>query len=116
MKLWLDAQLPPSMAAWMRVTFGVQTVDHVADLGLLGASDGEIFQAARAAGAMVASKDRDFVDLLDRHGPPPQVLWITCGNTSNTRLRQILQTALPVALALLEAGEPFAEVGAAGHE
>ncbi len=48
------------------------------------------------------TKDADFVGLLERLGPPPQVLWVTCGNTSNARLRQILHTALPAALTLLD--------------
>jgi predicted nuclease of predicted toxin-antitoxin system len=38
----------------------------------------------------VMSKDRDLADLVLRHGPPPQIIWITCGNTSNRRLEEIL--------------------------
>jgi hypothetical protein len=45
-----------------------------------------IFFAARDAGAIVMSKDKDFAQLVLHHGPPPQVIWITCGNTSNARL------------------------------
>jgi predicted nuclease of predicted toxin-antitoxin system len=56
------------------------------------------------------TKDRDFLVLLERFGSPPQVLWITCGNTSNARLRQILQDALSVALKLLEQGESLVEI------
>jgi hypothetical protein len=54
--------------------------------------------------------DRDFVDLLDRLGPPPRVLWLTCGNTSNSRLCSVLQDAGPRAVALLGSGEPLVEV------
>jgi predicted nuclease of predicted toxin-antitoxin system len=36
------------------------------------------------------TKDSDFVDLVERLGPPPQIIWLTCGNTSNLRLREIL--------------------------
>ena len=54
------------------------------DLGLRDAEDEEIFQAAKAAGAVVLTKDADFRHLLDRFGPPPQVLWLTRGNTSPT--------------------------------
>jgi predicted nuclease of predicted toxin-antitoxin system len=32
----------------------------------------------------------DFVHLLDRHGAPPQVIWMRMGNFSNTALQQIL--------------------------
>jgi len=35
------------------------------------------------------TKDVDFVDLLDQHGAPPQVILVTCGNTSNSRLRHL---------------------------
>ena len=58
------------------------------------------------------TKDRDFVDLLHRHGPPPQVIWIRCGNTSNARLREILIATLKDAFDLLGAGEPLIEIDA----
>ncbi len=74
----------------------------IRDLGLLRAKDRDIFQEAREAGAVVMTKDSDFLGLLARLGSPPQLIWITCGNTSNARLRQILQGALPTALELLE--------------
>jgi predicted nuclease of predicted toxin-antitoxin system len=82
------------------------------DLGLRDANDRAIFFAAKQASAIVMTKDSDFSRLLDDYGPPPQVIWITCGNTSNTRLRQILISALPKALELLEAGEKLVEITA----
>jgi predicted nuclease of predicted toxin-antitoxin system len=56
------------------------------------------------------AKDSDFVDLVKRLGIPPQVIWLTCGNTSNTRLRQILIKTLNQAIALLASGEPVIEI------
>jgi predicted nuclease of predicted toxin-antitoxin system len=110
MILWLDAQLPPSAAAWITATFGI--VAHaVRDLGLRDAKDPPIFQAARAAGAVVITKDSDFVEMLQRLGPPPKVLWLTCGNTSNARLREILSRQLPGAIARLDGGESLVEIG-----
>lgn len=47
------------------------------------------------------TKDSDFVQLLDRHGPPPKIIWLTCGNTSNQRMREIFGKYLPQAVALL---------------
>src|SRR5437870_10186521 len=108
--IWLDAQLPPSVAAWITATFGIEA-RAVRDLGLRDAKDPPIFQAARAADAVVMTKDSDFVEMLQRLGPPPKVLWVTCGNTSNARLRDILSRALPAALARLESGESFVEIG-----
>ena len=57
------------------------------------------------------TKDSDFVEMLRRLGPPPRVLWVTCGNTSNTRLREILTRDLPAAVARLESGECLVEIG-----
>jgi predicted nuclease of predicted toxin-antitoxin system len=78
---------------------------------LRDATDIAIFHAARAAGAKLLSKDSDFVDLVQRLGPPPQLLWLTCGNGSNRHLQIVLQSAFPKALALIEAGEPIVEIG-----
>jgi predicted nuclease of predicted toxin-antitoxin system len=56
------------------------------------------------------TKDRDFVDLVERYGSPPQVIWLTCGNTSNARLKEILTATLPDALELLRSGERLVEI------
>jgi predicted nuclease of predicted toxin-antitoxin system len=58
------------------------------------------------------TKDSDFVLLLDTLGAPPQVIWVTCGNTSNARLKEILMNTLSKALALLESGEELVEINA----
>jgi predicted nuclease of predicted toxin-antitoxin system len=55
-------------------------------------------------------KDADFVRLLEELGPPPQIIWITCGNTSNTHLRGLLRSALPRALEMLSSGETMVEI------
>lgn len=111
MRIWLDAQLSPSISAWMSEEFNIDEAFAVQlDPALRRAKDAEIFGAAKKAGAVVMTKDRDFVDLLERLGPPPQVVWITCGNTSNAAMRRILAAALPDALSLLEKGEPLVEI------
>jgi predicted nuclease of predicted toxin-antitoxin system len=109
MTIWVDAQLSPAIAPWIANTFGVTAV-ALRDIGLRDAEDFEIFEAAKAQGAIVITKDRDFVDLVDRYGVPPQIIWLTCGNTSNTRLREILSATLPEALELLRTGEMLVEI------
>jgi len=94
-------------------TFGVEA-QAVHDLGLRDAKDREIYLAARGAGAIVVTKDSDFRDLREQHGSPPQIVWITCGNTSNAHLRSVLSRSLPVAPSLLERSEPLVEIGDAG--
>ena len=106
--LWIDAQLSPALARWMSETFSV-TAHAVRDLGLRDAKDLPIFHAAREAGAVIMSKDSDSVLFLERLGPPPQILWMTCGNTSNARLREIFLKSFPEARARLEQGEPLVE-------
>lgn len=111
MNIWIDAQISPSMAAWIRDNYAVDAV-AVRDLGLRDATDFEIYQAARKNQAVVMTKDSDFILLVDRLGPPPQIIWITCGNTSNARLKEILANALSKALDLLNAGEKLVEINA----
>lgn len=109
MTFWIDAQLPPQLAQWLSNRFGV-SAQAIRDLGLRNAEDKEIFQAAREAGAVLISKDSDFVDLVLHHGPPPQVLWITCGNVSNLHLQTVCEKAFQEAVDLLKAGESVVEI------
>lgn len=110
MKIWVDAQLSPAIAAWINRSFSEVQAASVRALGLRDATDAEIFQAAREAGATLITKDADFIQLLEKRGTPPQVIWITCGNTSNARMREVLADALPKALDLLEEGESLIEI------
>ncbi|MGD0094376.1 MAG: DUF5615 family PIN-like protein [Planctomycetota bacterium] len=109
MTVWVDAHLSQALAPWLARTFGVKAV-HLRELGLRDAKDFPIFQAARIAKAVVLTKDADFPHLVPQHGQPPQVLWLTCGNTSNANLRRILTEALPQALQMLAAGEAVVEI------
>lgn len=104
MIVWVDAQLSPALAPWLIDVFGVEAVS-IRRLGFLGAKDRIIFQAAREAGVVVMTKDADFPFLLERFGPPPAVIWLRCGNTSNAYLKRLLSDALPSALDLIRAGE-----------
>lgn len=60
------------------------------------------------------TKDRDFVDLVERVGSPPQVLWITCGNTSNRALKRIRSSTRAPALELLAGREHLVEISDIG--
>ena len=57
---WLDAQLPPQLAPWLTEAFGVPAFS-AAYLGYRDATDEVIFEAARLAGAVIISKDSDFL-------------------------------------------------------
>jgi predicted nuclease of predicted toxin-antitoxin system len=109
LRVWVDAQLPPSMAEWLAAEPGVEA-QHTFAIGFLGASDQQIWDAARTERAVIVSKDADFVDLVQRHGAPPQVVWVTTGNTTNAALRELIRVAWPYAVTLLRAGEPLVEL------
>lgn len=109
MKLWLDAQLPPGLAGWIEANFPF-SARAVRDLGLRDAEDEEIFRAARVDDAIVVTKDSDFLVLLERYGPPPRVVWVRCGNTTNAHLREIFSNRLALALKLLQEGEHIVEI------
>jgi predicted nuclease of predicted toxin-antitoxin system len=47
MKIWVDAQLPPTLASWLTETFGLEA-SALRDLALRDAQDLEIFEGARA--------------------------------------------------------------------
>lgn len=110
MKLWIDAQLSPALAPWLNETIHGLDAVSLKWLDLRDAEDLDVFMAARKADAVIMTKDSDFIELLTRHGPPPKVIWLTCGNTSNMALRNILHTRLPMALELLTDRDPLVEI------
>ena len=109
MILWLDAHLSPRIARWITDVFGLKAVP-VRDLGLRDAGDQEIFSAARTANVVVITKDSDFVERLERLGSPPKIIWLTCGNTSEAALQELLASTLSEAMRLLDAGDDLVEI------
>jgi predicted nuclease of predicted toxin-antitoxin system len=109
MIIWLDAQLSPAIASWLTREFSVSAI-AVRDLDLRDARDQEIFYAARQANAVFMTKDADFVLLVEKLGAPPQVILLSCGNTSNAQLRQILKRSFDRTMEWLQKGEPVVEI------
>ncbi len=109
MKVWVDANLSPAIAPWMTQEIGCEAWS-VQRLGLLTATDSEIFEKAREEDAVILTKDGDFIDLVNRHGTPPRVVWLSCGNTTNARLRQIMTTQWVRVDQLLREGHPVVEL------
>ena len=111
MKFWLNANLSPGFALWLSKEFNVDCI-AVRDLGLRNAKDTEIFLKAKAANVVLITKDTDFLDLVLRHGAPPQVVLLTMGNTSNEELRFTFLRSFLKVIELLRSGEPLVEFGA----
>ena len=109
MIFWIDEQISPKFASWLGKQFQVEA--HSVDtLGYFSTADAEIFQKARDVKAIVITKDRDFREMVLAQGTPPQVIWVTCGNTSTARLQIVFEKAFPLALDLLRSGEPLIEI------
>jgi predicted nuclease of predicted toxin-antitoxin system len=107
--IWVDAQLSPRLAPWLTAQFGVRA-SALRELGLGEATDRAIFVAARDAGAVILTKDSDFVTLLERYGTPPQVLWVTAGNTATEHVQALLGATWPRVVALVGPGERLVEI------
>lgn len=113
MTFWLDAHLDPFLAAWLGSQCRV-IVEPLREIGLRDAHDDVLFAADRRfKDIVIVTKDSDFVDLVERLGPPPQVLWLTCGNLSTIELQLLLARAFPAALEQLHAGAPLVTIAGA---
>ncbi|NBC20964.1 MAG: hypothetical protein GVY06_07990 [Alphaproteobacteria bacterium] len=103
MILWVDQNLPPVLAEWLRAKG--HDAQHVRGLGLDQADDIGIATNAMAAGATIISKDDDFAF----KGPPPTVL-VRIGNVTNPKLISRFEAVWETIEAALEAGETLIEV------
>lgn len=110
MTIWIDAQLSPFIAKWIDGNFPELKAVALRSIGLQDDNDYDIFKKARKANVIVMSKDYDFVKLIEQYGTPPKLIWITCGNTSNARLCEILSNSLLQAINLLSDRENIVEI------
>jgi predicted nuclease of predicted toxin-antitoxin system len=98
------------VARWLVDRYQVEAAS-LRSLGLRDATDLQIFEAAQQAQACIVTKDIDFVWLMrGRAIPPPYVLWVRCGNTSNAALEVLFASRFAAAKALFEAGEALVEL------
>lgn len=107
--IWLDMQLPPGLCGWVSTRIELPC-EHFSRLDMERTPDEDAFRAARDANAVVFTKDTDFAQLVQRHGSPPSVLWLRCGNCSVAALRELLDRVLQPAIDLIRSGEPLVEI------
>jgi predicted nuclease of predicted toxin-antitoxin system len=100
MIILLDVHLPPSLAKWIQEEFKIDCLSFES-LNWLTLDDESVFMKARTMNAVIVTKDSDFLNLLLKYKAPPKVIWLTCGNTSRQRLKEILSSYLSVALQML---------------
>jgi predicted nuclease of predicted toxin-antitoxin system len=84
-KLLVDENLPPALAVALR-NAGYDA-SHVLELSPHLPSDEAIWALACDLGAVILTKDIDFVKLIgNSHNEQAGVIWIRCGNCSRTKL------------------------------
>lgn len=105
MKFLIDAQLLVALCRWLEAR-GHEAV-HVSEIGLLPGSDAQISAWAAKDGAVLVSKDEDFVTI--RLPDQFAFLWLRCGNATNAALQAWLVPRWDKIEALLLAGERFIE-------
>ncbi|MBV8780058.1 MAG: DUF5615 family PIN-like protein [Phycisphaerae bacterium] len=110
MTFWLDAQLHPELAAWLGSNFKVVAL-ALKEIQLHRATDIEIYNAARRFNEIVIiTKDEDFVELIERKGAPPQLVWLSVGNLTKIELQIVLRKSFAQALEKLESGAAMIEI------
>jgi predicted nuclease of predicted toxin-antitoxin system len=100
----LDAHLPPSEAPWILKHYNIESFSATF-LNLGHSSDFEIFEYAKSKNAIIITKDDDFIELNNKYGCPPKIIWLTCGNTSKKRLQEIFDLHLSTAFFLLKTSD-----------
>ena len=63
-----------------------ENMKHVKQLGLIDASDLEIWQYAKANKFTIVTFDSDFIDFAIMKGYPPKIIWLRFGNASNLKI------------------------------
>jgi predicted nuclease of predicted toxin-antitoxin system len=103
-RLLVDANLSPRVAATLRDA-GHEAV-HVADIGMLAASDDAILAHAATSGQVIVSADTDFGELLAVAGAvrPSVVLLRSADHLTPDQQAGLLVTNLPAVTADLDAG------------
>lgn len=64
--------------------------NQVRQLNLENCSDMEVWQFAKENDFSIVTFDADFYDLANLKGHPPKIIWLRIGNTSTSKIVQIL--------------------------
>ena len=60
-------------------------------LGLAEADDHALWHYAQGNGFTLVSQDSDFADMASLFGPPPQVIWLRCGNQPTVHIETLFR-------------------------
>jgi len=83
--------------------------EHVYDIGMHAASDHSIWKKAAETGAVVITKDEDFIQ-IGRSSAGPQIVWLRLGNVNRDALLNRMSKALPQIVEAITGGERVIEI------
>lgn len=89
MKLLFDQNLSPHLPKILGDIFPDSI--HVREIGLVEATDTEIWNYAKASGLTIVSKDTDFQQRSLLIGHPPKVVWLRVGNCPAKIIEDLLR-------------------------
>lgn len=84
MNILLDQNISFRVVSLLSSTF--QNVKQVRQLGLVDASDLEIWNYSFRNNFTIVTFDSDFIDLATLKGSPPKIIWLRFGNSSNLKI------------------------------
>jgi predicted nuclease of predicted toxin-antitoxin system len=100
-EIWLDAQLSPIIAKWMKDKTG-WNIKSAFTLNLYELNDYQIYEKAKAAGNIIlVSKDSDLIDIILQKGAPPKLINIKVDNCDNRILWNLFEPKIEHAVRML---------------
>lgn len=95
LEFWIDVNLPPVMAVWLKNDFGV-SAKSFNELNFDTEKDIAVFTSAvrRFNTIIITTKDVDFKNLSGEITVRPKILYLNVGNVSNKVLKEILYRSL----------------------
>jgi predicted nuclease of predicted toxin-antitoxin system len=90
MRLLLDENLSPGLVESLSDLYPGS--EHVENVGLGGAGDGDVWNYAKAHGLAIVSKDSDFAERSVLESEPPKVIWVRIGNCSTKDIEKVLRS------------------------
>ncbi len=108
MKFLIDNQLPAALAEYLKKR-GFDC-EHVLDVGLGQSSDSDICNYAGAHGAVIVSKDQDFLYLANQPKLNIRFIWVRLGNCRTSALLEAFDRLWPDIEVSLNAGDRIIEL------
>ncbi|MEP7173512.1 MAG: DUF5615 family PIN-like protein [Aestuariivirga sp.] len=107
MRFLVDAQLPPALAR--RLTGLGHMAEHVYDIGMQAASDHSIWKKATETGAVIITKDEDFIQ-IGRSAAGPQIVWLRLGNVNRNALLDRISKVMPQIIEAIDSDDRVIEI------